>query len=169
MYGSTVPEASKLPVIFPMMQRSVHNHRESILLCCSLSASLAHRLTGCHNNPSPAPCLLEQNSGKSTTTATPLVTTPSRRILTNVQVLGVKIRVEKIRQNIVTTLLLWLFREIENQAVFFQLNYYWWKIFNIILNQYTHHSCLFIFNDPIFFQFCRNKIRPFLVKCPWWS
>lgn len=64
MYGSTVPEASKLPVIFPMMQRSVHNHRESILLCCSLSASPAHRLTGCHNNPGPAPCLLEQNSGK---------------------------------------------------------------------------------------------------------
>lgn len=81
MYGSTVPEASKLPVIFPMMQRSVHNHRESILLCCSQSASPAHRLTGCHNNPGPAPCLLEQNSGKpTTTTAVPLVTTPSRRI-----------------------------------------------------------------------------------------
>lgn len=85
MYGSTVPEASKLPVIFPMMQRSVHNHRESILLLCSPSASPAHRLTGCHNNLGPAPCLLEQNSGKSTTTTTTLVTTPSRKILTNVQ------------------------------------------------------------------------------------
>lgn len=51
MYSSTVPEGSKLPVIFPMMQRSVHNHTESILLRCSLSASPAHRLTGCHNNP----------------------------------------------------------------------------------------------------------------------
>lgn len=79
--GSTVPEASKLPVIFPMMQRSVHNHRESILLRRSQSAGPAHRLTGCHNNPDPAPRLLEQNSGKPTATATPLVTTPSRRSL----------------------------------------------------------------------------------------
>ena len=100
MYGSTVPEASKLPVIFPMMQRSVHNHRESILLCCSLSASPAHRLTGCHNNPDPAPCLLEQNSGKPTATATPLVTTPSRRIHwipDKRPVLGVNVSVETMR------------------------------------------------------------------------
>lgn len=80
MYGSAVPEASKLPVIFPMMQRSAHNQRESILLCCSLSSSPAHRLTGCHNNPGPAPCLLEQNSGKPTTTTAPLVTRISGRI-----------------------------------------------------------------------------------------
>lgn len=81
MHGSTVPEASKLPVIFPMMQRSVHNHGESILLRRSQRAGPAHRLTGCHNNPDPAPRLLEQNSGKPTATATPLVTTPSRRSL----------------------------------------------------------------------------------------
>ncbi len=80
MYGSTVPEASKLPVIFPMMQRSLHNHRESVPLCCLQRASPTHRLTGCHNNPDPTPCLLEQNSWKPTTTKTPLVTTPSRRI-----------------------------------------------------------------------------------------
>lgn len=81
MHGSTVPEASKLPVIFLMMQRSVHNHGESILLRRSQRASPAHRLTGCHNNRDPAPRLLEQNSGKPTATATPLVTTPSRRSL----------------------------------------------------------------------------------------
>lgn len=58
MYGSRVPEASKLPVIFPMMQRSVHNHRESILLWCSVSASPAHRLTGCHNSPASRSLLI---------------------------------------------------------------------------------------------------------------
>lgn len=80
MHGSTVPEASKLPVIFLMMQRSAHNHRESNLQCCSPRTGPAHRLTGCHNNPNSAPCLLEQNSGKPTATATLLVTTLSRGI-----------------------------------------------------------------------------------------
>lgn len=124
MYGSTVPEASKLPVIFPMMQRSVRNHWESILLRCSPSASPAHRLTGCHNNPSPVPCLLEQNSRKSTTTATPPVTTTSRRIQTTVQVPGVRISVEIIRQNIVIPVIFML-KEIWSRAAVFQLNSYW--------------------------------------------
>lgn len=122
MYGSTVPEASKLPVIFPMMQRSVHNHRESILLCCSLSASPAHRLTGCHNNPGPAPCLLEQNSGTPTTTATPLVTTPSRRIHwipDKHSVCGVNVSVGKIRQNMVDALKLCC---VKLHSVFFFFN-----------------------------------------------
>lgn len=63
MHGSTVPEAFKLPVIFPMMQRSVHNHGESIVQCCTLRDGPTHRLTGCHNNPDPAPCSLEQDGG----------------------------------------------------------------------------------------------------------
>lgn len=80
MYGSTVPEASKLPVIFLMMQRSVHNHRESILLCCSRSASPAHRLTGCHNNPRSRSMLIRTEQWEAHRHATTLVTTPSTRI-----------------------------------------------------------------------------------------
>lgn len=80
MHASTVPEASKLPVIFLMIQRSARHRGESNPSCCSPRSGPAHRLTGCHNKPNSSSCLLEPNSGKATATATPLVTTLSRGI-----------------------------------------------------------------------------------------
>lgn len=57
MQGSTVPEASKLPVIFPWC-------KGQCTIMSSPTNNAAHwepaqRLAGCHNNPNPALCLLE--------------------------------------------------------------------------------------------------------------
>lgn len=89
--ASTLPEASKLPVIFLVMQRSAHTRSESKLQGCSPRTGPAPRLTGRHHKPTSAPCLLEQNSGKPAATATTLITTLSRgirRVSGNGSVLG---------------------------------------------------------------------------------